>query len=283
MLQNFEAALLTSDIQERESLLNVVVVGAGPTGVELAGALAELKRHVLPADYPDLDFRRMTIHLVEVAQRVLPLMSEASSGKALKYLEDLGVQVWVNTMVKDFDGRTITTSGKPMLTQTLIWAAGVHCKPPAGIDAGAMARGNRIAVDEYNQVKGMEHIYAIGDVAMMPTQAYPNGHPMVAQPAIQQGRNVARNLTSMRKGKAAKPFVYRDLGSMATIGRTKAVADLPSWKTQGFIAWLVWMFVHLIALVGFRNRLVVFINWTYNFFNYDRDIRLIIRPFKRAT
>ncbi len=281
LLQNFEAALLTDDLQERESLLNVVVVGAGPTGVELAGAIAELKQHVLPADYPDLDFRRMSIHLLEAADRVLPPMSAKSSAKAHEYLSKLGVQVWLNTMVKHYDGRIITTSGKPMQTQTLIWAAGVRCSPPAGINADALARGNRLEVNEFNFVKGHKDVFAIGDLAYMPVDAFPNGHPMVAQPAIQQGKQLARNLKAIVAGKPMKPFKYKDLGSMATIGRTKAVAELPGFKFQGFLAWLVWMFVHLMSLVGFRNRVVVFFNWSYNFFNYDRDIRLIIRPFKR--
>jgi NADH dehydrogenase len=281
LLQNFEAALLTDDLKERESLMNVVIVGAGPTGVELAGAIAELKRHVLPTDYPDLDFRRMNIHLVEAAERVLPPMSVQSSAKAKKYLEKLGVQVWLSTMVKSYNGKEIETSNKPMLTQTLIWAAGVKCTPPGGISGDALVRGNRMAVNEFNLIKGYKNVYAIGDLAYMETERFPQGHPMVAQPAIQQGRLLGRNLGRQLTGEALKPFKYRDMGSMATIGRTHAVADLPGYKTQGAFAWLVWMFVHLIALVGFRNKVVVFINWTWNFFNYNRDIRLIIRPFKR--
>jgi len=281
LLQNFEAALITDDLKERESLMNVVVVGAGPTGVELAGAIAELKRHILPADYPDLDFRRMNIHLVEAANRVLPPMTERSSAKAQKYLEKLDVQVWLNTMVRSYDGKMITTSGKPMPTQTLIWAAGVKCIPPSGIPAESLVGPNRVRVDRFSQIEGLKDVYAIGDLAHMPTPKFPKGHPMVAQPAIQQGRLLGKNLDRMRKGLALKPYTYRNMGTMATIGRTHAVADLPGFKTQGAMAWLIWMFVHLIALVGFRNKLVVFINWTWNFFNYNRDIRLIIRPFKR--
>jgi NADH dehydrogenase len=260
--------------------MNVVIVGAGPTGVELAGAIAELRAHVLPSDYPDLDFRRMSIHLVEGLDRVLPPMSADASEKAHKYLEKLGVQIWLNTMVKDFDGKQITTSRKPMLTQTLIWAAGVECKPPAGIPAEVLARGNRLKVNEFNEVEGLNEVYAIGDLAMMETKAFPHGHPQVAQPAIQQGQQLAKNLVRKSKGQAMKPYKYRDLGYMATVGRTRAVADLRKWKTQGATAWFIWIFVHLMALVGFRNRVVVFFNWMYNFFNYNRDIRLIIRPFK---
>jgi NADH dehydrogenase len=282
LLQNFEAALLTDDLKERESLMNVVIVGAGPTGVELAGAIAELKAHVLPADYPDLDFRRMSIHLVEGMDRVLPPMSKKSSAKAEKYLAELGVHVWLKTMVQSYDGKTITTNGKPMLTRTLIWAAGVECKPPIGLAAAEMQKGKRLVVDRYNKVTGLEDIYAIGDLAYMETPKFPLGHPQVAQPAIQQGKLLASNLLKMKKGDKPTPFEYNDLGSMATIGRTRAVADLPQFKTQGAFAWLIWMFVHLMALVGFRNKVVVFFNWTYNFFNYNRDIRLIIRPFRKA-
>jgi len=280
LLENFEAALLTDNLKERESLMNVVIVGAGPTGVELAGAIAELRAHVLPMDYPDLDFRRMSIHLVEGMGKVLPPMSDESSAKAQSFLEKLGVQVWLNTRVECYDGKVITTSGKPMLTQTLIWAAGVHCVPPAGIPSDSLARGSRIIVNRFNQVESAHGLYAIGDVAYMETENYPQGHPQVAQPAIQQGKLLAKNLTRLTQGQEMKPFAYKDLGSMATIGRTRAVADLPKLKTQGAFAWVIWMFVHLMALVGFRNKVVVFFNWTYNFFNYNRDIRLIIRPFK---
>lgn len=280
LLKNFEKALLTSDVRELESLMNVVVVGAGPTGVELAGALAELRNHVLPRDYPDLDFRRMSINLVEAGDSVLQGMSEISSRKAKEYLEKLGVQIWLNTMVKDFDGQVITTSGKPINSRTIIWAAGVHCKPPGGIDANSLLRGNRIKVDQYCRVEGYDDVYAIGDAAAMQTEDYPDGHPMVAQPAIQQGRHLAKNFARKSKNKEWIPFKYTDLGTMATIGRTKAVTELPFWKSQGAIAWLIWIFVHLMALVGFRNRLVVFINWTYNFINYDRNSRIIVTSVK---
>lgn len=281
LLQNFEAALLTDDLKERESLMNVVIVGAGPTGVELAGAIAELKRHVLPTDYPDLDFRRMSIHLVEGLDRVLPPFSKKNSEKASKYLENLGVTIWLNTMVKDYDGRTITTSNKPMLTQTLIWAAGVQCMPPSGIPAKHKAKGNRLIVNRYNQVEGLDGIYALGDLAYMETPKFPEGQPQVAQPAIQQGRLLARNVTRALKGKKMKKFEYDDKGSLATIGRGRAVADLPNMKLHGSFAWFIWIVVHLMQLVGFRNKVVVFLNWANNFVNYNRDIRLIIRPFRK--
>lgn len=281
ILQNFESALLTDDLKERESLMNVVIVGAGPTGVELAGAIAELKAHVLPTDYPDLDFRRMSIHLVEGMDRVLPPFEKKSSLKAQRYLEELGVQVWLNTMVKDYDGRKIITNNKPMLTQTLIWAAGVHCMPPKGLPGDVIEKGNRITVNRFNSVEGFDGLYAIGDLAHMETPKFPEGQPQVAQPAIQQGKWLGKNLTRKAAGKEMKPFEYNDPGTMATIGRTRAIVEIGRWKSQGAFAWLIWMFVHLMALVGFRNRVVVFFNWSYNFFNYNRDIRLIIRPFPK--
>ena len=281
LLQNFEAALLTDDLKERESLMNVVIVGGGPTGVELAGAIAELKKHVLPTDYPDLDFRRMSIHLVEGMDRILPPFSPRSSKKAQTYLENLGVNVWLNTMVKDYDGKTIHTSGKPMLTQTLIWAAGVKCASIPGIPASELSKGDRVIVDRFNQVQGLENVYALGDLAYMETPDFPHGHPQVAQPAIQQGNRLAKNFEAIRVGKKMKPFKYKDKGSLATIGRSRAVADLPSFSTQGTLAWFIWMLVHIMALVGFRNRVVVFFNWMNNFLSYNRDIRLIIRPYVR--
>lgn len=281
ILQNFEAALLTDDLKERESLMNVVIVGGGPTGVELAGAMAELKKHVLPNDYPDLDFRRMSIHLVEGMDRILPPFSLRSSKKAQEYLEKLNVEIWLNTMVKDYDGKIIHTSGKPMLTQTLIWAAGVKCASFPGIPASQLSKGDRIIVDRFNQVEGLESVFALGDLAYMETPDFPHGHPQVAQPAIQQGKLLAKNFEAIRKGKKMKPFKYKDQGSLATIGRSRAVADLPSFSTQGTVAWFIWILVHIMALVGFRNRMVVFFNWMVNFFSYNRDIRLIIRPYKR--
>ncbi len=283
LLQNFEKALLTSDLKERESLMNIVVVGAGPTGVELAGALAELRRNVLPTDYPDLDFRRMTIHLVEADKRVLPTMSEQASRKAKKYLQDLGVSLWLETRVIDYNGKTIITNKKPMHTQTFIWAAGVKGAPPQGLAADYFTRAQRIQVDPYHRVVGIDGVYAIGDVAAVITEKSPHGHPMVAQVAIQSGRQLAQNLIRQKKNKKLRPFKFKDKGSLATVGRTLAVADFPFWKTQGLIAWFAWMFVHLMALVGFRNKMVVFLNWAYNFFNYNGDIRLIIRPFARNT
>lgn len=283
ILENFEQALLTDDLHEREALMNFVIVGGGPTGVELAGALAEIKKGILPKDYPDLDTRRAQINLVQSGDRLLPAMSEIASKKAEDFLEELGVNVWKNLRVANFDGKKATTNGATIFeTETLIWAAGVKAVTIRGLDGeNFVSRSKRLLVNQYHQVKGFDHIYAIGDVAQMESEDYPRGHPMMAQPAMQQGENLGDNLVASLKGKAPKPFSYKDKGSMATIGRNKAVADLPKFKFQGVFAWFVWMFVHLYFLIGFRNRVVVFINWVYNYIKFDREARLIIRPYKQ--
>ncbi|WMJ72461.1 NAD(P)/FAD-dependent oxidoreductase [Cytophagaceae bacterium ABcell3] len=278
ILQNFEQALLVSDPEVRSSLLDVVIVGGGPTGVELAGAIAELKKHVLPNDLPELDFTKMDIYLIEAAPQLLNGMSANASKKALKYLDDFGVHVMLNTTVKNYDGYIVEFGdGKKIVSQSLIWAAGVMGSIIEGIDPEVI-KGNRYHVDLFCRIKGYENLYCIGDVAGMYTPEIPRGHPMVAQVAIQQGRLVAKNLLRMHKNKTPKPFKYNDKGSMATIGRNRAVVDLPNWKFAGVFAWLVWMFVHIISLVGFRNKVAVFFNWVWNYFTYDRATRLIIRP-----
>ncbi|NAY93192.1 FAD-dependent oxidoreductase [Muricauda sp. JGD-17] len=283
ILENFEQALLTDDLHQRDALMNFVIVGGGPTGVELAGALAEIKKGILPKDYPDLDTRRAQINLVQGSDRILPAMSEVASHKAERFLEQLGVNVWKDIRVTDYDGQRVTTSTNTSFeTATLIWAAGVQAVNIPGLNGKELlCRGNRLKVNRYHQVEGFEEIFAIGDVAQMETEAFPNGHPMMAQPAMQQGRNLGENLVRLLDDKPMKPFVYRDKGSMATVGRNKAVVDLPKIKFQGVFAWFVWMFVHLYFLIGFRNRLVVFINWVYNYVRFDREARLIIRPFKK--
>ncbi len=284
ILENFEQALLTDDLHEREALMNFVIVGGGPTGVELAGALAEIKKGILPKDYPDLDTRRAQINLVQGADRLLPAMSEVASKKAEDFLEQLGVNVWKGIRVTGYDGKLATTNQDTQFeTATLIWAAGVQAVSIEGLNGETLlSRSKRLLVNEFNQVEGFDHIFAIGDVAQMVSEEYPYGHPMMAQPAIQQGQKLGDNLIRLQNGKPMQPFSYRDKGSMATIGRNKAVADLPNFKFQGVFAWFVWMFVHLYFLIGFRNRLVVFINWVYNYVKFDREARLIIRPFKKT-
>lgn len=281
ILQNLEAALLTNDLDERQRLMNFVIVGGGPTGVELAGAFGELKKHVLPNDYPDLDIRRMNVHLIQAADKLLPTMSQNASDKAAKYLKDLDVQVWFDTLVKDYDGKIVTTNDRSFETTTMIWTAGVKGSLIPGIEGEDVIVGGRYSVDKFNKIKKYDDIYAVGDVAVMMTPENPKGDPMVAQVAIQQGKLLAKNLTRQLKNKPLKPFKYNDKGSMATIGRDKAVVDLPNWKFSGWFAWIVWMFVHLVSLIGFRNKVIALMNWVVQYFTYNKSVRLIIRPYKR--
>jgi len=285
ILENFEQALLTNDVAERNALINFVLVGGGPTGVELAGALAEMKNAILQKDYPDLDVSKMQINLVQSGDRILNTMSEKSSEAAEKYLKKLGVNVLKNVRVTSYDGRTISTNTDLILeTATLIWTAGVQGAMVEGLPASSlMEKVERIKVNEYNQVLGFDTIFALGDIALMTSEEYPQGHPQVAQPAIQQGKLLAENLSKLLKKERMKPFEYNDKGSMATIGRNKAVVDLPKYHFHGVFAWFVWMFVHLFSLIGFKNKAVVFLSWVYNYIRFDREGRLIIRPYKKKS
>ncbi|AXT54239.1 NAD(P)/FAD-dependent oxidoreductase [Aquimarina sp. MMG015] len=282
LLENLEQAVITTDPEKRKELLRFVLAGAGPTGVELAGGIAELQLNVLPRDYPDMDFSEMEIHLIEGADRVLPPMSTNASEKASKFLTKMGVRIHTNTQVTNYESNLVSTNTDLSLkTATFIWSAGVTGAPVEGLQADTLIpRANRYKVNEYNQIEGYNDVYAIGDIALMQTDEYPKGHPMVAQPAIQQGNHLVKNLKRQLKGMPMIPFKYFDKGSMATIGRNKAVVDLGKFRFGGFFAWFVWMFIHLWFLVGFRNRFVTFFNWTYNYINYDKAARLIVRPFK---
>lgn len=284
MLQNIEKADITVDETERKRLLNFVIAGAGPTGVELAGALAEFRKGILENDYPELDEDEMNVHLIEGQNRVLPPMSETASKKSQKFLEKLGVQIHLETLISGYDGKTVTTKdGKKFETATFIWAAGVTGAPIKGISGDSLVeKANRYSVDAYNKVTGFENIYALGDIALMQSKENPKGHPQVAQPAIQQGKHLGKNFRKMLRGEKMEPFKYRDKGTMATVGRNKAVVDLGKMHFGGAIAWFLWMFVHLWFLVGFRNRVVTFFNWTYSYINHDKAARLIIRPFKKS-
>lgn len=283
LLQNFEKAVTIKDELTVKRLLNVVVVGGGPTGVEVCGALAEMRNFVLPKDYPELDFNHMTITLVEANKNLLHGMSEQSAAKAKKYLTDLGVEVKLNHKVVNYDGNEVKLEDKEgFQTNTLIWAAGVKGQMPEGLNPDVIVRGNRVKVNRFNQVEGFTDVFAIGDIAWMTTETYPNGHPQVAQVALQQAGNLAKNLIAMTKGKNQREFEYHDKGSMGTIGRNRAVVDLPNLRFGGFLAWMVWMFVHLMSIVGVKNRLVIFINWLWNYLTYDQSLRLIIRPSARS-
>ena len=281
ILQNIEQSLLAEDRKLRQSYLDIVIVGGGPTGVELAGALSELKNHVLPNDYAEIDFRLMNIHLIEMGPRLLNSMSEKASEKAKDFLEDFGVKVWLGVSVTDYNEMEVKLgSGGTLFTKTLIWTAGVQGMALEGLPSDSISKSDRILVNEFGQVKGVENIFAAGDVAVVDTKDS-EPYPMVAQVAIQQGRNVAKNLNLSARGKPMVPFKYFNWGSLATIGRNRAVADFPIVRMQGRFAWFAWIFIHLIQLVGFRNRLVVFINWMWSYLSYDSAIRLIIRPFVR--
>lgn len=282
ILQNFEKANNESDKETRDRLLNFVVVGGGPTGVETTGALAEIRRHILPTDYPEMDNEAMNIHLIEAGDRLLAGMSEESSEEALKALTKLGAQIHLNTQVKDYDGTTVKTNVEDLdfEAETVVWSAGVKGAIIPGLSEDSMERG-RLKVDAFCRVTGYDNVYAVGDVALMRTEdEWPKGHPQVAQVAIQMGELFAENLENLIAGKEVKTFSYWDKGSMATIGRNKAVVDMGKRSLKGFIAWLAWMFVHLFYLIGFRNKIVVFTNWVWSYFTYDKGTRLIIRPYK---
>jgi len=283
MLQNIEKADITTNAEERKRLLNFVIAGAGPTGVELAGALAEFRKGILENDYPELEEEEMNVHLIEGLDRVLPPMSEEASEKAQKFLEKLGVQIHLETFISDYNGKTVTTKdGRKFESATFIWAAGVTGAPVKGINGNALVeKANRYKVDKFNKIVGFKNIFALGDIALMETEDYPEGHPQVAQPAIQQGKHLGDNFNKMLQGKPMEPFNYLDKGTMATVGRNKAVVDIKKLRFGGAIAWFLWMFVHLWFLVGFRNRVVTFINWIYSYINYDRAARLIIRPYNK--
>lgn len=283
ILQNLEASLIAKDPQEKMGLLNFVVVGGGPTGVETAGALAELKKHVLKNDYSEIDINQVNIYLIEGSPELLGPMSPQAQKKSQEFLEEMGVTVYTEARVKSYDGKTISLlDGRNIPSSTVIWSAGVKGVVLDGLKQECTVRGNRLKVDKINKVDCYNNIYAIGDVAAMITDETPNGHPGVAPAAIQQGTLLAKNLINIISNKPTEDFKYFDKGSMATVGRNRAVVDIGKIRFQGIFAWFTWMFVHLMTLVGFRNKLIVFVNWVWSYFSYDRGTRLIIRPFLKA-
>jgi NADH dehydrogenase len=281
ILQNLEDALVATK-DAKESLLNIVVVGGGPTGVEVSGALAEMKRNVLPKDYPELDFKAMNIYLVEAGPKTLGVMSEPASTKSQEYLTKLGVNVLTSTQVTSYDGSVVVFSnGNKIQTKNLIWAAGVKGNLIKGLPENCVARGNRIKVNRFNEVEGLKDVFALGDIAFMVTEKYPNGHPQVATVANDQADVFYKNLLNFQSNQPLVQFEYSDKGSMATVGRNLAVVDLPFIKFQGFFAWLFWMFLHLMLILGVKNKLLVFINWMWKYFTFDQSLRLIIKPYKK--
>lgn len=278
ILNDYEKALVTSDYDKRQGLIDIVVVGGGPTGVEVAGALAEMRKYVLPKDYPELDCKEIDIYLIQSGEQLLKGMSDNAAEGAKAFLEELEVKVILNKRVNDFDGEYVyINDGTKIQANKVIWAAGICGNHIDGLPKEVITYGSRIKVDRYNQIEGLNDIYAIGDISYMEEETFPQGHPQVAQVAIQQAKQLAKNLKGKRKGKAPVQFSYNDKGSMATIGRNRAVVDLPRYKFKGFFAWLVWLVVHLFSLIGVRNKLIVFINWVWNYFTYDQALRLIIK------
>lgn len=282
ILQSLEAALTEKDPGEKEELMTFVVVGGGPTGTELAGALAEFKNHTLKKDYPKLDNCEMRVFVIESKPIVLGVMSEQAAAKAKEYLDEMGVVMYNGVRVKSFDGECLEINdGRKLRTRNVLWAAGVVGTYPEGMKAEAAVKGNRLQTDEINRVKGYNNIFAIGDVAAVITPETPDGHPGVAQVAMQQGRHLGENIAALINGKETTAFKYHDKGSMATIGRNKAVADIGKLHFSGFIAWLLWCFVHILSLVGFKNRLAVVLSWIARYFSYNGSTRIIVRPFSR--
>lgn len=282
-IRNFET-IASLDHAYVESLYNIVIVGAGPTGVEMAGAFAEMKKNVLPKDYPGIDADRIRIYLIEGNKYTLSNMSELAQSSSRQYLHQLGVELKTEVLVKSYDGQTVTLSnGEKIETATFIWTGGVKGNLISGIDPAVVTKANRVTVDRYNLVSGYDNVFAIGDLANMATPKYPNGHPQLANVAINQAKYLAANLNARATGKKQKEFEYKDLGSMATIGKFKAVVDLPKWSFKGFFAWVVWMFLHLMLILSVRNKLIIFINWMWNFFTNDTSLRLILTPSKNKA
>ena len=279
IISNYERAINIERMEDRKSLMNMVIVGGGPTGVELAGAMAELRNNVFPKDYPELSFKNMKVVLIEAGPALLGTMSKDSQEHALDYLKGLGVEVMINTKVKDYNGKVVSLeSGEVIETDTLLWAAGIKPNKIAGFPDEKYAPNGRIIVDEFSEVPGMPNVYVLGDGSFLKEDRYPRGHPQVAQVALQQAENLSKNLLRILKGKPRKSFRYKDLGSMATVGKKLAVVDLPFFKFQGFFAWLTWLFVHLMAILGVKNKLLIFLDWSWNYLSFDPSLRLLIKP-----
>lgn len=280
LLSNFERALTCATEEERQELLNVVIVGGGATGVEIAGALAEMRRYVIPYDYPDMDSSLMHIYLIEAGDRLLAGLSQESSQKAYEFLKSMGVDIQFGKMVTDYrDHKVVMKDGTEIPTRTFLWVSGIRANAMPGIDESHMGRGFRFKVDEYNRIPGLNDVFAIGDQCLQTSDAaYPNGHPQVAQVAIQQAKNLAKNLKKIANGADSSEltaFRYKNLGSMATIGRNKAVVEIGKFRSQGFFAWVLWLVVHLRSILGVKNKMMVLLNWLWKYVSYNDSIRMI--------
>ena len=284
ILLNFEASLSARTPEDKEAYNNITIVGGGPTGVELAGALAEMKSKILPKDYPLIDFSNLRINLIEGSPSTLSSMSEQSQKNSRRYLEQMGIHIQTDIHVTDYDGNMVALeNGTTIPCKTLIWAAGVIGNVPAGIPKESITRGNRIIVNELHEVKDLPDVFAIGDISYMETKQWPKGHPQLAHVANKQAEHLAQNFKALSKGKAATPFTYKNPGTMATIGKRKAVVDLPKLHFHGRLAWLIWMFLHLMLILGVRNKLLVFLNWMISYFTNDSTLRIILLPSKKQT
>lgn len=280
LLSNFERALTCATEEERQELLNVVIVGGGATGVEIAGALAEMRRYVIPYDYPDMDSSLMHIYLIEAGDRLLAGLSQESSQKAYEFLKSMGVDIQFGKMVTDYrDHKVVMKDGTEIPTRTFLWVSGIRANAMPGIDESHLGRGFRFKVDEYNRIQGVEDVFVIGDQCLQTSDAaYPNGHPQVAQVAIQQAKNLAKNLKLINQGADSSKltaFRYKNLGSMATIGRNKAVVEIGKFRSQGFFAWVLWLVVHLRSILGVKNKMMVLLNWLWKYVSYNDSIRMI--------
>jgi NADH:ubiquinone reductase (H+-translocating) len=282
IMQNLESSLIIENPAEQQETVNIAIIGGGPAGLELAGAIAEMKKYVLPRDFPELDLSRMHIYLFEASPRLLGVMSDEASDHAFRYLKNMGIIIKTSAVAKNYEGSQLTLeNGESIRTDTVIWTAGVKPVMISGIEQKGYLAGKRIEVDEFNRLVGSNEIFAIGDVAAVYSGGQPRGLPMLAPVAIQQAKHLAKNFKLLLSGDPLLPFTYRDKGAMATIGRKRAVVDLPKWKFQGLFAWFVWMFVHLMSLIGFRNRLRTLIDWSGSYFNYDKPLGIIIPELKK--
>jgi len=283
ILENFEKALLETEEEKINSFLNIVLVGGGPTGVELSGAFAEMKKYIFPKDYPELDVSKMRIMLFEGSPSLLVGMTKKSSDKALEYLNKLGVEVNLNSMVEDYRNSVLSISdGRQINSKTVIWSAGVKANSVKGFPETTYVHGGRLKVDSYNRVDGYENIFALGDLCLMQTPKYPKGHPQVAQVAIQQAKLLGSNIIKIdNNSPKLKKFEYKDKGTLATVGRNRAVAEIPAATLKGYLAWVLWLVVHLFAIVGVKNKVIIFLNWIWNYFTYDQSLRLLIKPKNR--